>query len=56
MTHEYVCASCRRTIDPDLEPSPGEPTRCQDCTYDLEREDRIDQLIREGLQRGWGAA
>lgn len=29
--NEYVCQGCKRTVDPDLEPSPSEPDRCADC-------------------------
>lgn len=36
----YTCRGCERTVDPDLEPSPGEPTYCPDCLADL--------------MRGWG--
>lgn len=37
---EYICRSCLRVVDPDLEPSPGEPRRCPDCEYVREREER----------------
>lgn len=43
----YTCRSCRRDVDPDLEPSPGEPVRCADCMADLDRE------LADGL-RAWG--
>lgn len=35
---DYVCRSCERVVDPDQEPSPGEPVRCADCYSDLLRE------------------
>lgn len=28
---EYICRSCTRVVDTELEPSPGEPTTCPDC-------------------------
>ncbi|MBB3040994.1 hypothetical protein [Nocardioides soli] len=33
------CRSCGRPWDPDLEPSPGGPTRCEDCANDVAREE-----------------
>lgn len=44
---EYICRACTRVVDPDEEPSPGEPLRCSDCFGDIERE------LRNGLM-GWG--
>lgn len=34
MATEYVCRTCARVVDPDIEPSPGEPTKCPDCYAD----------------------
>ena len=35
----YFCRGCGRLVDPDVEPSAGEPNRCQDCDNDVEREE-----------------
>lgn len=34
----YECRSCDLVIDPDLEPSPGEPRWCADCDFMRARE------------------
>jgi hypothetical protein len=34
----YRCISCRRIVDPDLEPSAGAPLRCPDCHVDSLRD------------------
>lgn len=47
---EYVCRSCHRVVDPDDEPSPGEPRHCPDCHTHNERD---DQIMREALG-AWG--
>ena len=44
---EYVCRVCKRVIDLDLEPSPGEPRHCADCWADSERE------FGEWIRAGW---
>jgi hypothetical protein len=41
---DYECR-CGRTVDPDLEPSPGEPELCADCWWQRERE---EQYARTG--------
>ncbi len=40
----YTCWSCTRTVNPDDEPSPGEPNTCADCTL---RRDREEQITRD---------
>lgn len=35
---EYICRSCKRVVDRELEASPGEPTTCADCYADLLRD------------------
>lgn len=30
--HEYRCEGCARIVNPDREPSPGEPVTCGECT------------------------
>ena len=37
----YTCWSCTRTVDPDDEPSPGEPNTCPDCTHQTDREEQV---------------
>lgn len=46
---EYICRACHRVVDAILEPTPGEPTRCPDCTDKAERE------FSEWLRDGWSA-
>lgn len=43
----YTCTGCQRTVDPDLEPSPGEPRHCADCHNDAERD------FAAWIARGW---
>ena len=35
----YVCRSCGRDVDAELEVSPGEPDECRDC-WEWEQESR----------------
>lgn len=37
----YRCLTCRRVVDPELEPSAGAPLRCPDCHADAERDGRL---------------
>ena len=37
----YTCWSCTRTVNPDDEPSPGEPNTCPDCTLRRDREEQV---------------
>lgn len=39
---EYECR-CGRLVDPDLEPSPGEPELCADCSLQREREEHYSR-------------
>lgn len=41
MTASYQCLGCTCEVDPDTEPSPGEPNWCPDCTLRHEREQDI---------------
>lgn len=61
---EFICRTCCRVVDAELEPSPGEPTHCPDChahnqrenpTWRWGTEDALDRDIADGLE-GWGAA